>query len=239
VFAYGEMLIEETPETLRSTLSKNVLTGATRGRALVEQILAYSRSQLASAYRSTIGQFVAETLELLRGLLPAAIRLEASAPPFPLVVIGDATQLHQVAMNLCQQRDPGHSAGGTLRVTSSRGGFRERALSNGTLRPGPYVRLNRPRTADPAWTRRRSRASSSRFSPPKEIGRGTGPRSVLVYAIVGDTAAPSMCAASRSGTTFYHLPPRARDALVTAEEAETPLPRANGRASSLHGDGTG
>jgi len=47
VFAYGEMLFEETPEDspLRR-YAKNVLTAATRGRALVEQILAFSRSQL-------------------------------------------------------------------------------------------------------------------------------------------------------------------------------------------------
>src|SRR5712672_2810959 len=83
VFAYGEMLFEETPEDspLRR-YAKNVLTAATRGRALVEQILAYSRSQLGKRAPIDIGQVVAETLELLRGSLPAAIRLETSAPQF-------------------------------------------------------------------------------------------------------------------------------------------------------------
>ena len=46
VFAYGEMLVEETPDgSPLKRYAQNVLTAATRGRALVEQILAYSRSQ--------------------------------------------------------------------------------------------------------------------------------------------------------------------------------------------------
>jgi len=43
-------------------------------------------------------------------------RLEASIPKLPLVVIGDATQLHQVVMNLCSNAIQATSAGGTLRV---------------------------------------------------------------------------------------------------------------------------
>src|SRR5216684_2431567 len=119
VFAYGEMLFEETPEdSPLKRYAKNVLTAATRGRALVEQILAYSRSQLGKRAPIDIGQVVAETLELLRGSLPAAIRLEASAPQLPLVVIGDATQLHQVVMNLCSNAIQATSARGTLRGLS-------------------------------------------------------------------------------------------------------------------------
>jgi PAS domain S-box-containing protein len=67
VFAYGEMLFEETPEhSPLKRYAKNVLTGATRGRALVEQILAYSRSQIGKRAPIDIGRVVAETIELLR-----------------------------------------------------------------------------------------------------------------------------------------------------------------------------
>ena len=48
-----------------------------------------------------VANVVAETLELIRGSLPANIHLEASVQQSPQVVIGDATQLHQVVMNLC------------------------------------------------------------------------------------------------------------------------------------------
>src|SRR3981189_1230070 len=88
VFAYGEMLFEETPEdSPLKRYAKNVLTAATRGRALVEQILAYSRSQLGKRVPVDLTHVVAETLELLQGSLPTGIRLKASAPEAPLIVI--------------------------------------------------------------------------------------------------------------------------------------------------------
>src|SRR3984893_459779 len=143
VFAYGEMLFEETPEdSPLKRYAKNVLTAATRGRSLVEQILAYSRSQLGKRAPVDVAQVVAETLELLRGSLPADIRLESSAPAVPLIVIGDATQLHQVVMNLCSNAIHAMEGGGTLRVALEAADLvAERALSHGTVGPGCYVRL--------------------------------------------------------------------------------------------------
>src|SRR4029077_10510436 len=86
VFAYGEMLVEETPDgSPLKRYAQNVLIAATRGRALVEQILAYSRSQRGKRAPVDLRHVVAETLELVRGSLPSNIRLEASGPQLPLV----------------------------------------------------------------------------------------------------------------------------------------------------------
>jgi PAS domain S-box-containing protein len=238
VFAYGEMLFEETPK--RSPLkryAKNVLTAATRGRALVEQILAYSRSQLGKRAPIDIGPVVAETLELLRGSLPAAIRLEASAPQLPLVVIGDATQLHQVVMNLCSNAIQATSAGGTLRVALEAAELpAERALSNGTLRPGHYVRL----TVEDSGSGMDAATLSRIFEPfftTKEIGRGTGLGLSLVYAIITDAGgAIDVRSTLEQGSTFTIYLPRAQGALVTAEEVASPLPRGNGERVLLVDD---
>jgi predicted ATPase/signal transduction histidine kinase len=214
VFAYGEMLFDETPE--RSPLKRyaqNVLTAATRGRALVEQILAFSRSQRGKRAPIDIGPVVAETLELLRGSLPAAIRLEASAPQLPLVVIGDATQLHQVVMNLCSNAIQATSAGGTLRVALETAELpAERALSHGTLRPGHYVRL---RVADSGSGM--DAATLSRIFEPffttKEVGHGTGLGLSLVYAIVTDAGgAIDVHSIPQQGSTFTIYLPSAQNA---------------------------
>jgi len=238
VFAYGEMIFEETPEpSPLKRYAKNVLTAATRGHALVEQILAYSRSQLGKRAPLDIGQVVAETLELLRGSLPAAIRLEASAPQFPLVVIGDATQLHQVVMNLCSNAIQATSAGGTLRVALEAAELpAERALSNGTLRPGHYVRL----TVEDSGSGMDAATLSRIFEPfftTKEIGRGTGLGLSLVYAIVTDAGgAIDVRSILDQGSTFAIYLPRAHDSLVTAEEAAIPLSRGNGERVLLVDD---
>jgi len=230
VFAYGEMLFEETPEhSPLKRYAKNVLTAATRGRALVEQILAYSRSQLGKRAPIDIGPVVAETLELLRGSLPTAIRLEASTPQLPLVVIGDATQLHQVVMNLCGNAIQATSAGGTLRVALEAVDLpAERALSNGMLRPGHYVRL----IVEDSGTGMDAATLSRIFEPfftTKEIGRGTGLGLSLVHAIITDAGgAIDVHSILEQGSTFTIYLPRAQSAPDTAEEAATPLPRGNG-----------
>jgi len=238
VFAYGEMLFEETPEhSPLKRYSKNVLTAATRGRALVEQILAYSRSQLGRRAPIDIGPIVAETIELLRGSLPAAVRLEASAPQLPLVVIGDATQLHQVVMNLCSNAIQATSAGGTLRVALEAAELSaERRLSNGMLRPGHYVRL----TVEDSGSGMDAATLSRIFEPfftTKEIGRGTGLGLSLVYAIITDAGgAIDVHSILDRGSTFAIYLPRAQGAPVAAEAAETPLPRGNGERILLVDD---
>jgi PAS domain S-box-containing protein len=238
VFAYGEMLFEETPEhSALKRYAKNVVSGATRGRALVEQILAYSRSQLGKRAPIDIGSVVAETLELLRGSLPAAIRLEASAPQLPLVVVGDATQLHQVVMNLCSNAIQATSEGGTLRVALGAVELpAERALSNGTLLPGHYVRL----TVEDSGSGMDAATLARIFEPfftTKEIGRGTGLGLSLVYAIVTDAGgAIDVRSILEQGSTFTIYLPRAHDASVSADEAATPLPRGNGERVLLVDD---
>src|SRR6202167_5412740 len=221
VFAYGEMLFEETPKhSPLKRYSKNVLTAATRGRALVEQILAYSRSQLGRCAPIDIGPIVAETIELLRGSLPAVVRLEASTPQLPLVVIGDATQLHQVVMNLCSNAIQATSAGGTLRVALETAELpAERVLSNGTLQPGHYVHLTVEDTGSGMNAATLSRIFEPFFTT-KEIGRATGLGLSLVYAIITDAGgAIDVHSIAGQGSTFTVYLPRVQAALATAEEA--------------------
>ena len=230
VFAYGEMLFEETPEdSPLKRYAKNVLTAATRGRALVEQILAFSRSQLGKRVPVDVPHVVAETLELLRGSLPANIRLESSAPALPLIVIGDATQLHQVVMNVCSNAIQAMSATGTLRVALEAADLSaERALSHGTLGPGRYVRLTIQDSGSGMDQATLARIFEPFFTT-KEIGRGTGLGLSLVYAIVTDAGgAIDVRSALEQGSTFTIYLARAEAALAAAGEAAAPPPRGNG-----------
>ena len=189
VLAYGEMLFDEAPgDSPLKRYAQNVLAAATRGRELVEQILAYSRSQDGQRGPVDVANVVAETLELLRGSLPAGIRLEAGgAPKLPLVVISDATQLHQVTMNLCRNAIQAMSEGGTLRVILDTVEFTaERALSHGTLGPSHYVRLIVQDSGSGMDEATLDRIFEPFFTT-KEIGQGTGLGLSLVYAIVTDS----------------------------------------------------
>jgi PAS domain S-box-containing protein len=222
ILAYGEMLFEEAPsDSPRKGHAQNVLTAANRGRALIEQILAYSRSQRGKRAPADIADVVAEALELVRGSLPANIRLEASPPESPLVVIGDATQLHQVVMNLCSNAIQAMSGGGMLGVALEAADLlAPRALSHGTLGSGRYVRL----TVEDRGCGMDEATLSRIFEPfftTKKIGRGTGLGLSTVYAIVADLGgAIDVKSAVNQGSTFAIYLPLGGDHFAVAVEAE-------------------
>jgi signal transduction histidine kinase len=220
VLAYGEMLFEETPaDSKLKRYAQNVLTAATRGRELVQQILIYSRTQRGARVPVDLAKVVAETLELIRGLLPAGIRLEASAPEAPLVLIGDATQLHQVAMNLCTNAIQAMSTGGTLRVSLEAAELPAQPLSHGTLEPGRYVRL----TVADSGSGMNENVLAHIFEPfftTKDVGKGTGLGLSLVHAIITDAGgAIDVLSAPQQGSTFTIYLPQAQVTLAVPKAA--------------------
>jgi PAS domain S-box-containing protein len=233
ICGYGQMLFEETPEgsPLRR-YAQHVLSAAARGRGLVEQILAYSRSQRGTRLPVGITQVVAETLDLVRGSLPADIRLEASAPESPLAVMGDETQLHQVVMNLCSNAIQAMGAEGILRVAlETEEMLAGQAFTHGSLGPGRYVRL----TVSDSGSGMDEATLSRIFEPfftTKEPGRGTGLGLSLVYAIVTDSGgAIEVKSAPGRGSTFtIHLP---LAGVVLAAAGETPSPSPRGRDAGV------
>jgi signal transduction histidine kinase len=190
---------------------------------------------------------VAETLELVRGSLPAAVRLDASAPMLPLVVTGDPVQLHQVLMNLCSNAIQAMSGGGTLRVTLEATAIQaQRALSHGTLKPGDYVQLTVADSGCGMDDETRSRMFEPFFTT-KEVGRGTGLGLALVYGIVTELAgAMHVESAPKQGSTFEVYLPLAQMARVATAESDKSVPRGHdarvlhrpleARASGPNGD---
>jgi predicted ATPase/signal transduction histidine kinase len=204
VFAYGEMVFDEAPvDSPLKRYAQNVLTAATRGRELVNQILTYSRSQRGKREPVDVANVVGETLELIRGSLPRGIALEATVPEAPIVVIGDATQLHQVVMNLCSNAIQAMSAGGVLRVALETADLPStRALSHGTLSPDRYLRL----TVEDSGCGMDEPTLARIFEPfftTKAVGQGTGLGLSLVYGIITDWGgAIDVQSAPQQGCTF-------------------------------------
>jgi signal transduction histidine kinase len=208
VLAYGEMLFQEIPvDSKLKRYAQNVVTAANLGRELIEQILTYSRAQPGARVPVDLTKVVAETLELIGGSLPAGIHLVSSAPETPLILIGDATQLHQVAMNLCSNAIQAMSAGGTLRVALDAADLPAHALSHGTLEPGRYLRLIVADSGSGMDETVLSRIFEPFFTT-KEVGKGTGLGLSQVYAIVTDSeGAIDVQSAPQQGSTFtIYLP---------------------------------
>jgi signal transduction histidine kinase/DNA-binding response OmpR family regulator len=238
VYAYGEMLVEDAPAgSPLKRYAQNVLTAASRGRKLVEQILTYSRGQHGKREPVDIAHVTAETLELVRGSIPAGIWLGFTGTESTLIVTGDATRLHQVVMNLCNNAIQAMSAGGRLGVALEAEDLsHERALSHGTLVPGRYVRLAVEDTGSGMDEPTLSRIFEPFFTT-KEVGQGTGLGLSLVYAIVIDAGgAIDVKSAPSQGSRFAVYLPRSPVTLIAAETATAASHRGRGERVLLVDD---
>src|SRR5260370_30002223 len=111
-----------------------------RAKALVERILAFSRSGMGERGPINVQGVIEETLELLAASLPPGVSLTKRLETGDAAIVGDATQLHQVAMNLCTNALQAMTNGGALEVTLDRAEMAQsRRLSHSNLAPGAYV----------------------------------------------------------------------------------------------------
>jgi signal transduction histidine kinase/ActR/RegA family two-component response regulator len=188
IVGYGELAQQRAPQgsALKRYLD-SVMHAAERARALVDRILGFSRSGAAERVPVNVQQVLEETLELLRASLPANIRLETALKATDLAVIGDATRLHQVIMNVCTNAVQAMQAsGGTLRVALEQVGLEaRRTFSRGELAAGPYLRLTVSDTGSGIPAEIVDRIFEPFFTT-KRVGEGTGLGLSLVHGIVAD-----------------------------------------------------
>jgi PAS domain S-box-containing protein len=230
IIGYSEMLAEQAPEGALRRYATNVLIGAKRARALVDQILAYSRSQRGERVPVDLGRVVAETLDLVRGSLPRGILLEGNVPAAAVHVVGDATQLHQVLMNLCTNAIHAMGSAGTLRVTLETMDTAEsRLLWHGSLPAGSYATLRVADTGSGMDTTTLARIFEPFFTT-KDVGKGTGLGLSLVYGIVTDSSgAIDVSSRVGEGSVFTIYLPRLDGVVAAEEEEKVPAPRGKGQ----------
>ncbi len=88
------------PDSPALTSLHEIKRSATRAADLVRQILAFSRQEAAQRRPIALEPVVEEALKLLRATLPSSIEMRSEFAPDLPNVLADATQIHQVIMNL-------------------------------------------------------------------------------------------------------------------------------------------
>jgi PAS domain S-box-containing protein len=238
ILGYGELALEHSAaeSELRRYLD-NIMHATERAKLLVERILGFSRSGLGDRMPVNVESVVSETLELLQASLPTGIRLQSRIEAGNAAVIGDATYLHQVAMNLCTNAVQAMEAGGVLSVVLERVEVGEpRTVSRGSLSPGPYVRLIVGDTGtgiSPAVLER----MFDPFFTTKNVGEGTGLGLSLVHGIVADLGgAIDVATIAGVGTRFEIWLPVAGEAAIPPVEASRLLPQGSGETVMIVDD---
>jgi PAS domain S-box-containing protein len=230
ILGYGELAQNNLGEggAVRRQLDQVMHAGA-RGKGLIDRILAFSRSGMGERVPLHVQSVVEETLELLTPSLPADVRLERQLDAADTAVVGDATQLHQVAMNLCTNAVHAMEEGGVLTVVLARVAVGERRLlSHGTLGAGRYVQLSVSDTGSGIPLAVLERVFDPFFTT-KRVGDGTGLGLALVHDIVADFGgAIDVTTQVGVGTTFTIWLPAADNMPRLLAEPVGEVPRGHG-----------
>lgn len=99
-----------------SRLVDTIEKSALRGRDIIKQILAFARGVEGERRLVQLKYVVKEIEKILMETLPPNIEVVAEIGENPPPIIGDATQLHQVLMNLCVNARDAMGKGGRLLI---------------------------------------------------------------------------------------------------------------------------
>lgn len=214
VLGYGEMALRGAAKDARQLRDvNNIIKAGKRGKELVNRILAFSRSGGAERSYVSVDKVLQETLGILNPTLPPGITLEiriASALPS---VYSDATQIHQIVINLLTNAVHAMPDGGTLQISlSTEFVSGKRPSTTGTLDRGKYIALKVQDTGIGISPGVLNRIFDPFFTT-KEVGVGTGLGLTLVHAMVADLGgAIDVNSVPGEGTLFIVRLPCARAA---------------------------
>jgi PAS domain S-box-containing protein len=224
--ALGEDGVDGVREDL-----EEVRDAALRAKDLVSQILLFSRRSERSFSTVDPSLVVREALKLLRSTLPSTIAIEAHVDAAVPRVMGDATQLHQVVMNLgTNAAHAMRERGGSLEVRLERVTLGAADAAELSVAPGDAVRLTVRDTGHGMDAATRDRLFEPFFTT-KAVGEGTGLGMSIVHGIVTQHGG-AITVASRVGvgTTFeIHLPAAERAATPESAPAAVVDPTAHAR----------
>jgi len=183
-----------------------------RARDIVNQILAFARPRAPQRRRLLLEEVAREAVGMVRVTLPPrielAVELSADAP----AVLADATQVHQLLVNLCTnawQAMSGNSGRISIRLCEVALDAAEAARATPGLQPGRFARLSVSDSGNGIDPAIREHIFDPFFST-KPLGEGTGLGLAIVYGIVrAHEGAIEVESRPGEGTTFHVLLPAA------------------------------
>ena len=232
IMGYQELVADTLGDNLTAQDYLAQARGASlRARDLVEQILTFGRQSPDDQHAPLdMGLVIEEARRLLRATIPATIAIETHISPECGPVLGDATQIHQVLLNLGSNAAHAmHTKGGVLSiglVPVDRENARSATLA--TLPAGEYLRLTVSDNGHGMDETTLQRIFDPFFTT-KEVREGTGLGLAVVHGIVrAHRGAIDVESRIGGGSTFHiYLPTAAKDA-EQEEGAVLQAPRGNG-----------
>ena len=220
IVGYTELTMDEvTEDSVAHSNLEEILKAANRAKELVKQILTFSRQSGQERKPVEVQHVVNEALKLLRASIPASIEIVHDIDENCAPVMGDATQIHQVIMNLCTNAYQAmQDKGGKLEISLKEMyvGYEQTVQKIG-MQPGKHVQL----LVKDEGCGMDASVLDRIFEPyytTKEQGKGTGLGLSVIHGIVknhrGDITASST---PGKGAVFTVLLPVIEDEDVQIE----------------------
>jgi PAS domain S-box-containing protein len=158
--------------------------GAQRGASIIGQLLTFSRGIEGARVSVQLRHLIKEIVQLMRETFPRNITFEEKSTGELWSVVADATQLHQVLVNLCVNARDAMPDGGKLTLEAGNIELSEADVKDTpSAKPGPYIVVKVADTGHgipPAIINR----IFDPFFTTKAIGKGTGLGLSTVVGIV-------------------------------------------------------
>ena len=185
---------------------ERILTASLRAREMVQQLLSFSRKEESGKKKVRLNSLISESLKLMRASLPTNIIINCDLCDGSCNIFADATQIHQIILNLCT--NAAHAMekdGGILTIRLEPAVLDDAAAAQiDNLPPGDYARIVVADTGhgiDPAII-------EQIFDPyftTKEIGKGTGMGLSVVRSIVRNSGGAIQAFSQPGLFTEFHL----------------------------------
>jgi len=206
-----------------------VITNAKRGAALVKQVLSFARGLEGTYTNLQIKHLISEIRQVAKQTFPKSIEIQTNIAPNLWSVSGDATQLHQVLMNLCVNARDAMPNGGILTISAENFTADEHyARMNLEAKAGSYIVVSVRDTGLGMSLETQERIFEPFFTT-KELGKGTGLGLSTVMGIVkGHSGFIHVWSELGRGTEFQiYLPAVA--AVEYNRQTEQDTPYGNGK----------
>ncbi len=113
-----QLLKIKFPEAQHQPLLKMLESNVKRGAALIKQVLSFARGVEGKKVTLQVRHLILEIEQIVRETFPKSIKFSSDIEPNLWTVSGDATQLHQVLMNLVVNALDAMPNGGTLKTSA-------------------------------------------------------------------------------------------------------------------------
>jgi PAS domain S-box-containing protein len=222
IMMVGTVLREELTNPHAVFLLDILERSAKRGADIIKQILTFSRGLASDRAPVQTRHLLKECIGIIRETFPKSITLKTSLPNGLWLVEGDATQLHQVLMNLLINARDAMPQGGTLTLKAENLVFDSvTARRNPGAKSGPYVAWQVSDTGMGIPPEILDRIFDPFFTT-KEVGKGTGlGLSTVLGIVLGHGGFIQVDSRLGEGTVFRVYLPAQKDEILPEGTTDT------------------